>query len=297
MPYKIHFTEDMMSEGIAYQNKDILFKILGQTYKEKSFAAYGIDLPPIKELLPTSLPKISANEKDIDNLFLLEDGTYAIVDYESEFKKLNKIKYLNYIARVMEKYYKEDETFNLRLIVIYTGDVKSAEPVYETSCFTLRMEQAFLSHIDGETAFESISQKLRSNTPLEDDDLMKLVILPLTMPGIEGKQKMLEKVVDLAEQVTDSRQQIFILSGVIVASDKFINREYLEQIRRRINMTQLGQLYEKEKIEYANKKNRELTVEMAKSMLDEGIDFVKIMKVTGLTEDELLRLQDEAVTV
>ena len=282
-----------MSEGIAYQNKDILFKILGQTYKEKSFAAYGIDLPPIKELLPTSMPKISANEKDIDHLFLLEDGTYAIVDYESEFKKMNKIKYLNYIARVMEKYYKEDKTFNLRLIVIYTGDVKSAEPVYETSCFTLRMDQAFLSHIDGETAFESISQKLLSNTPLEDDDLMKLVILPLTMPGIEGKQKMLEKVVDLAEQVTDSKQQIFILSGVIVASDKFINREYLEQIRRRINMTQLGQLYEKEKIEYGNQKIRE----MAKSMLDEGIDFVKIMKVTGLTEDELLRLQDEAITV
>ena len=39
-----------MSEGIVYQNKDILFKILGQTYKEKSFAAYGIDLPPIREL-------------------------------------------------------------------------------------------------------------------------------------------------------------------------------------------------------------------------------------------------------
>ena len=243
-----------MSEGIAYQNKDILFKILSQTYKEKSFAAYGIDLPPIRELLPTGLPKISANEKDIDNLFLLEDGTYAIVDYESAFKKLNKIKYLNYIARVMAKYYQEDENFNLRLIIIYTGDVQSAEPVYETSCFTLRMEQAFLSHIDGETAFETISQKLQSGLPLEDDDLMKLVILPLTMPGVEGKQKMLEKVVGLAEQVTDRKQQIFILSGVIVASDKFINREYLDEIRRRINMTQLGQLYEKEKIEYANKK-------------------------------------------
>ena len=60
-------------------------------------------------------------------MFLLEDRTYAIVDYESELKKLNKIKYLNYIARVMEKYYKEDENFNLRLIVIYTGDVKCAE--------------------------------------------------------------------------------------------------------------------------------------------------------------------------
>ncbi len=286
-----------MSEGIVYQNKDILFKILGQTYKEKSFAAYGIDLPKIRELLPTDLPKIAANEKSIDNLFLLEDGTYAIVDYESVYKKANKIKYLNYIARVMEKYYKEDENFNLRLVVIYTGDVKSAEPTLETNCITLRTEQAFLSHIDGEAAFNTIRQKIHSGTVLEDDDLMKLVILPLTIPGSEGKQEMLEKVVDLAEQITDEEQRIFTLSGVIVASDKFISREYLDQIRRRINMTQLGQLYEKEKVEYANQKVRENDLKKAKSLLNEGIDIVKIMKIYGFTEEELLHLQDENVTV
>ena len=286
-----------MSEGIVYQNKDILFKILGQTYKEKSFAAYGIDLPKIRELLPTDLPKIAANEKSIDNLFLLEDGTYAIVDYESVYKKANKIKYLNYIARIMEKYFKEDETFNLRLIVIYTSDVQSAEPTLETNCFTLRTEQAFLSHIDGEAAFDEIQGKLQSGIPLADDDLMRLVILPLTVPGSEGKQEMLEKVVDLAEQITDEEQRIFTLSGVIVASDKFINREYLDQIRRRISMTQLGQLYEKEKIEYANQKVRENDLKRAKSLLNEGIDIVKIMKTYGFTEEELLHLQDENVTV
>lgn len=199
---------------------------------------------------------------------------------------------MNYIARVMEKYLKENENFNLRLIVIYTGDVKSADPTLVTDCFTLRAEQAFLSHIDGEAAFQSIQGKLHSGTQLSDDDLMKLIILPLTVPGSEGKQKMLEKVVDFAEQIPDEEQRIFALSGVIVASDKFINRDYLEQIRRRINMTQLGQLYEKEKIEYANQRTRE----MAKSMLNEGIDIVKIMKITGLTEEELLRLQGERVT-
>lgn len=282
-----------MSEGIAYHNKDILFKILGQTYKEKSFAAYGINLPPIRELLPTNLPKISANEKDIDNLFLLEDGTYAIVDYESEFKKLNKIKYLNYIARVMEKYYPEEDYFQLRLIVIYTGDVKSAESVFETNCITLRTEQAFLSHIDGEAVYDTIRQKVHSSVLLEDDDLMKLVILPLTVPGSEGKHKMLEKVVDLAEQITDKEQRIFTLSGVIVASDKFINRKYLDRIKRRINMTQLGQLYEKEKIEYGNQKTRE----MALKMLRRDISIVDIMEVTGLTEAELLRLQSENALV
>lgn len=279
-----------MAEGIAWQNKDILFKILGQTYKEKSFASYGIDLAPIREFLPTELPKISADERSIDSLFLLEDSTYVIVDYESEYKRANKIKYLNYITRVLEKYHKENRNFNLRLVVIYTGDVQSAEPDFETGCLSLHTEQAFLSHIDGEGAFRAIREKLQSGMPLSDDDLMKLVILPLTISGPIGKQHMLERVVELAEQIPDEEQRVFTLSGVIVASDKFINRDYLEQLRRRINMTQLGRLYEKEKIEYGNQK----TKEMAVKMLEEGIDIIKIMKITGLTEEDLMRLQNEA---
>lgn len=55
-------------------------------------------------------------------------------------------------------------------------------------------------------------------------------------------------------------------------------------------MTQLGRLYEKEKIEYGNQK----TKEMAVKMLEEGIDIIKIMKITGLTEEDLMRLQNEA---
>ena len=61
-------------------------------------------------------------------------------------------------------------------------------------------------------------------------------------------------------------------------------------------MTQLGQLYEKEKIEYGNHIARETSIkertEMAKSMLDEDIDIIKVMKITGLTEDELLHLRN-----
>ena len=107
---------------------------------------------------------------------------------------------------------------------------------------TLRPKQVFLSRMDSRAVFNAIRQKIHSGSVLTDDDLMALVILPLTVPDSEGKQKMLEKVVDLAEQIPDEGQRIFTLSGVIVASDKFINRDYMDQIRRRINMTQLGQL-------------------------------------------------------
>ncbi len=53
--------------------------------------------------------------------------------------------------------------------------------------------------------------------------------------------------------------------------------------------TMKSSLYEKEKIEYGNQKTRE----MALKMLRRNIIIVDIMKVTGLTEAELLRLQDE----
>ena len=58
-------------------------------------------------------------------------------------------------------------------------------------------------------------------------------------------------------------------------------------------MKQLGQLYEKEKIEYGNQKIRE----MAQKMLNRDINVIDIMEVTGLTEDELLGLQEKSVTV
>ena len=84
-----------MSEGIVYQNKDIEFKLMSETYKEKSFEAYGLKLPKIKAVLPTNLPAVSANEMRIDNVFLLEDDSVAIVDYESEDKDSNRVKYVN----------------------------------------------------------------------------------------------------------------------------------------------------------------------------------------------------------
>ena len=62
-------------------------------------------------------------------------------------------------------------------------------------------------------------------------------------------------------------------------------------------MTQLGQLYEREKIEYANQKVREKTKEIAKSLLEDSTEIVKIMKATGLTEEELLDLQNELLTI
>ena len=53
----------------------------------------------------------------------------------------------------------------------------------------------------------------------------------------------------------------------------------------------------RKKIEYGNQKAREKVIEIAKSLLEDGTEIVKIMKATGLTEEELLNLQNELLTV
>ncbi|MCI9151981.1 MAG: hypothetical protein HFI42_16195 [Lachnospiraceae bacterium] len=239
-----------MTQGIAYQNKDIEFKILSEAFPKRSFEAYGLKLPRVKAVLPTNLPSVSANELRMDNLFLLEDDTYALVDYESENRTKNRIKYVNYIARVVERLYREHgKVPSIRMIVVYTGDVEKAVSVFDMGCMALTMEQVFLIHVPSEELYQAISDKLEHGKLLTEQELMQLILLPLTEKGREGKQKRVRQVIQLARQLEDESEQKFVLAGLLLASDKFISREDAEGIRREIRMTKVGRLLVEEGIE------------------------------------------------
>lgn len=114
-----------MKIPVAYQNKDIISKVFGESMRNKSFRAYGMDIPEIVEILPTNLPAVEANEMRLDNLFRLKDGTIVIVDYESTYSYADKIKYLNYVARTTKRYgLSEKQNQPVRMIVIYTGSIR-----------------------------------------------------------------------------------------------------------------------------------------------------------------------------
>ena len=114
----------------------------------------------------------------IDNLFLLEDGSIAIIDYESFLKWENYLKYLNYIVRILERY--KQEAKHIRMIVIYTADIEQAEDEFHAGCLTLRLEQAYLRKVDSKSIRDVLEKKLEDGVPLSDDELMQFIILPLT---------------------------------------------------------------------------------------------------------------------
>ena len=60
--------------------------------------------PGLVNVLPVNLPAIEASELSTDNLFELEDHSVALIDYESQYTELSKVKYINHIARFLKRY-------------------------------------------------------------------------------------------------------------------------------------------------------------------------------------------------
>jgi predicted transposase YdaD len=62
-------------------------------------------------------------------------------------------------------------------------------------------------------------------------------------------------------------------------------------------MTKVGRIIERERIEYGNQKMKENSINTAKILLARDVDILTIMEATGLTEQEILSLQDEMAVV
>ena len=240
----------MNQTDIAYQNKDITSKYLAENFKGKTFSVYGLDLPEVKQVLPTNIPTVKANELRLDNLFELADGSIALVDYESDYEKQDKVKYLNYVAGIANRYLQEKKDCpRIHMVVIYTGDIvrQQVSAEYDIGAVKMNLETAFLSELDSKGIYSQLRDKVEKNQMLSDEELMEFIILPLAYRMKEEKQEKIRETVELAVKIQDKKQQIFTLAGILVFADKIIDRETAGRIRRAIEMTQVAQIFEEEK--------------------------------------------------
>lgn len=232
-------------EEIAYQNKDITSKLMAETLKGKSLAAFGLPELKIVDILPTNLPVIESNELRLDNLFLLSDGSLAIIDYESSFSRENFVKYLNYIARVIRRFAIRRELKDLKqlkMVVIYTADVERAEERYDLGGLILVVESAYLIHLDGSQIYDRLKNKIDAGEKLTEEELMELMILPLTVKGKKRKQETIEKAVNLGKRLPDREGQLKVIAGILTFTDKIIDRAYAKKLEEEMQMTLVGQM-------------------------------------------------------
>lgn len=126
---------------------------------------------------------------------------------------------------------------------------------------------------------------------------MKIIILPLAYQGIEKQREIAKKVVDLIKQIKEMQMQRFLFAGVLSFTDKVIDEEVAQEIRRRLDMTKVGRIIYEEKIAYG-KEVEETQIEKAvsgltaywKSKTGSMLDAVEqVMAIYGYEENEAKR--------
>lgn len=281
---------------IAYQNKDITSKVTAESLLGNSLAPFGLPDLKVIGLLPTNLPAIESNELRLDHLFLLEDGSTAIIDYESKFTKENFVKYLNYAARVIKRYADQNQLEDLKsikVLVIYTADVEWAKEVYDFGDLVLRVEASYLVKQDSDGIYEALNHKIHAGDRLTEEELARLMILPLTVKGKAEKQVYIEKAVELAKRISDRSQSVRVLAGILTFTDKVIDPEYAKKVKEEWQMTQIGKLIFDNGYKAGEEQGIELGIERGvKALILDGLEenipedkiLSKLMKLFDLTD-------------
>lgn len=273
---------DKNNNEIAYQRNDVIMKLFIDECKGKSLNIFDKTLPEIKETLPTNLPNIKANELRIDNLFLLEDDTFLIVDYESAYKEKNKFKYGYYAISIGEKHFDEYPDIKIQILILYTTrhKPKNTKNYLDLGAVNIHIKEIFLTDMDSKNIKEHLFNKLINKEKLTKEELIQLIILPMTYEDDEEKQKNISEVISKIKFIDNNSDKVFVLTGINVFSNSIISDENSEKIKEMIEMiTTAGKKIEEDKKKYAKEKVTKVQHKIVRNLLVKGFDSTDIAQI------------------
>ena len=125
---------------------------------------------------------------------------------------------------------------------------------------------------------------------------MQFIILPMIFPGTEDKQSCINRCFALARKLESIELQRFLLSGLLVFTDKVILKQDSEAIWRWLDMTKVGRIFEQEMQKKFQQEKQEVLktsfLAIARNLLEQGLSINAIQTaIPDLTYDEIASLK------
>ena len=231
----------------------------------------------------------------MDNLFILEDSSFALIDYESTFGIHDIVKYVNYIARILKRFVRQEDGRNsergrkrlpvIHLIIIFSADISDIDPnILDVGCMQLKIEPVYLLRMETEKVYSKIQYKVENRETLNDDEMLEMIVLPLTVKGKEEKRALAEETVRLAQEIQDEEQRMQALAGILTFADKILDKEYAKRIKEVIGMNKVEKLFYDEGVETGIVKGRAELIRCIRKKLKKGYAVMEIAEVLELDD-------------
>jgi len=285
-----HLSEQPTLEvKISKHWKDIFQKYISSMYKDATLEFYGIKTPKIMELINVNLPVVEVRDSDIDQVFLLEDGTYLHLAFETGKHRDTQIRHLEYDVRL----YARDRR-KITTVIIYTKDVETAPPSLDIGIVDYSPKAVLMSKYDGDSICADLEAKLKSGHELTEKDILNLTFLPFmrnTLPPVDT----VLNIVGMAKTITDeSRRNVCIAATCAYANKALSESDMAKILEEVLKVNTLIDMAVRKGVQEGMSKGAETKAkEIARNFLKLGTPVKTVIECTGLDEATVVELKTE----
>ncbi|MDP9729339.1 hypothetical protein FY534_13740 (plasmid) [Alicyclobacillus sp. TC] len=255
--------------------QDILMKVLTRSLSGGALEILGIRGVELKEPFITELP---ANTLHMDRVWRMANQDLFHLEFQTK-RESTLHRFLEYDARLANEH-----RVKIRTVVLYHASVTNAPAELDIGTALYRVENVFLSQLDGEQALNEVEAHLRTGQ-WEPGDRMRLS-LALNM-RLENQDKAFDRVRKLIPQVKDETERDLVISAILVLGDQGLTEKQRAQLRKELRkVSKLAEeLYEEGRQEGIEK--------VACNLLAEGVPVNVIEKATGLSREQIEKLRTQ----
>jgi predicted transposase YdaD len=285
-----------MRADIARDFKDIFQKHINALFRDKTLEFYGIKTAPIVELINTELTVAEVRSSGMDLVFLLTDGTYLHLEFQSGYNQDDLIRFAIYDLRLFQR-----DNRKVCTVIIYAPAVKTLPAALDTGTAMFSPRGILMNGYDGDAVFDSLKLKIDLGGELSDLDMMNLSLL-MMMRNSRPIAEVAVKSVELAKTITDTRKRSTCLAAVYTLASRYLTAHQLKtltEVLERLDV--LMEIYSKkmEEIETKGEARGEArgialqSMRVAKKLLEKNLTDEEIADATSLDVSEVAKIRRE----
>lgn len=222
----------------AYQPEDAAMKTVMQFFADELLPYFGIKGNAVR-IAPTELVHLEVKKLFEDFNLEMEDGSWLHFEFQSTNEGRKGLKRF----RTYEALTSYQHDVSVTTCVLFSGNIRHPIFKFKEGLNTYRVHPIIMKSKNADRVLEKLEKKIRAGSPLVNADLIPLVLTPL----MGGESSLMERFRAAFRTIKQSKtytsKETQKMEAVVYAmAEKFLDRADLEQLRKEIRMTRLGQM-------------------------------------------------------
>jgi hypothetical protein len=248
-----------------------MFKCLTGAFKDRMVEFFGIKIGKIIGVEPTVQAAIEVERRDMDHLFLIEDGTLLHLEYQSTPAGVEDLeRFILYDLRVSKAWRQEKNYMpKIRTVVIYPRGVKPGLTGIDIGTLQYAVENAVAGNKNAEEVLAGINEKIARNMGLDDLDKINLIFLPMMDSRQHTPEELaIESAAILRDKVA-APEDGYLIGCLMVMNSKLLDSKTMDRLWEVLIVTDVFHQYIAKELEKAEMKGIEKGIERG---IEKGIE-------------------------